>query len=144
MTHYQINSLACIQVSEHFTLAEVLHTDHPLRQSGLSADKLVNVQLMAAVMENVRKLLQRPIVVNSWFRSPALNIAVGGVPTSAHLQGLAVDFEVSSTEFRRVAQSKSFTYDQAIYYASRSFMHLGIRLDENDFFDNRQQIIYKK
>lgn len=144
MTQRQIYSLACIQVSEHFTLAEVLRTDHSGLQSGLSADNLVNVQLMASVMENVRKLLQRPIVVNSWFRSPALNIAVGGIPTSAHLLGLAVDFPVSSTEFRRVAQSKSFTYDQAIYYASRSFMHLGIRLDENDFFDNRQQIIYKK
>ena len=144
MTRYQIDSLACIHVSEHFTLAEVLRTNRPALQSGLSADNLVNVQLMSGIMENVRKLLQRPIVVSSWFRSPALNIAVGGVPTSAHLQGLAVDFRVSSTEFRRVAQSKSFTYDKAIYYPSRSFMHLGIRLDENDFFDNRQQIIYKK
>lgn len=144
MTQQQINSLDCIQVSEHFTLAEVLRTDHSGLQSGLSADNLVNVQLMASVMENVRKLLQRPIVVNSWFRSPALNKAVGGVPTSAHLRGLAVDFEVSSTEFRRVAQAEHILYDQAIYYPSRSFMHLGFKLDEFSIPSNRRQILYKK
>ena len=144
MTQQQINSLACIQVSEHFTLAEVLHTDNPLRQSGLSADNLVNVQLMAEVIEDVRNLLQRPIMVNSWFRSPALNKAVGGVQTSAHLLGLAVDFPVSSTEFRRVAHSGAIRYDQAIYYQSRSFMHLGIRIDAYGLPDNRRQIIYEK
>lgn len=144
MTQQQINSLACIQVSEHFTLAEVLRTDHQELQSGLSADNLVSVQLMAAVMENVRKVLQRPIVVSSWFRSPALNKAVGGVQTSAHLRGLAVDFQVSSTEFRRVVGGWIIDYDQAIYYQSRSFMHLGIRLDAFGLPNNRRQIIYKK
>ena len=144
MTRYQIDSLACIQVSEHFTLAEVLRTNHPALQSGLSTDDLFNVMLMASYMEDVRKLLQRPIVVNSWFRSPALNKAVGGVPTSAHLRGLAVDFPVSSAEFRRVAKAENIFYDQAIYYTSQSFMHLGFKLDEWNFPINRRQIITKK
>ena len=144
MTKQQIKGMASIHVSDHFTLDEVLRTDHPELQSGLSADNLVSVQLMAAVMENVRKVLQRPIVVSSWFRSQALNKAVGGVQTSAHLRGFAVDFEVSSAEFRRVAQAESIDYDQAIYYTSRSFMHLGIRLNAYDFPNNRRQIIYKK
>ena len=136
--------MSTIFVSPHFSLAEVLTTSRPDLQTGLLADELGEVQLMAAVMENVRLVLQRPIVVNSWFRSPALNKAVGGVQTSAHLRGLAVDFQVSSTEFRRVAKAKIVEYDQAIYYPSRSFMHLGIRLDEFGFFLNRGQIIYKK
>lgn len=144
MTQQQINSLACIKVSPHFTLAEVLRTERPDLQSGLQADDLFNVQIMASFMEDVRNLLQRPIVVNSWFRSPALNKAVGGVPTSSHLLGLAVDFPVSSTEFRRVAQAKIISYDQAIYYTSRSFMHLGFKLDEWNFPTGRRQIIYKK
>ena len=144
MTQQQINSLACIQVSEHFTLAEVLHTNHPELQSGFSKDILFKVMIVASFMEDVRKLLQRPIVVNSWFRSTALNKDVGGVPTSDHLLGLAVDFKVSLPEFRRVAQAENIWYDQAIYYGSRSFMHLGFKLDEWDFPSNRRQTIYKK
>ena len=144
MTKQQIAGMSQIYVSTHFTLAEVLRTDHPALQSGLNSQQLKNVQLMASIMEIVRELLQRPIEVNSWFRSPALNKAVGGVQTSAHLKGFAVDFDVSPAEFRRVAQSKSFFYDQAIYYASQSFMHLGIRLDDSGFPENRRQIIYKK
>ena len=144
MTQQQINGMSQVYVSPHFTLAEVLRTEQPALQSGLQADDLFNVMIMASFMEDVRKLLQRPIVVNSWFRSPALNKAVGGVPTSAHLRGLAVDFEVSSAEFRRVAQADSISYDQAIYYTSRSFMHLGFKLDEWNFPNNRRQIIYKK
>lgn len=136
--------MACIHVSEHFTLTEVLRTNHPALQSGLSTDDLFNILEVASYMEDVRKLLQRPIVVSSWFRSPALNKAVGGVPTSAHLRGMAVDFPVSSTEFRRVAQTETILYDQAIYYQSRSFMHLGFELDRYGFPSNRRQIIYKK
>lgn len=144
MTKQQIAGMSTIFVSPHFSLAEVLTTNRPALQTTLMSFELKNVMLMASIMESVRAILQRPIVVNSWFRSPALNRAVGGVQTSAHLKGFAVDFNVSPAEFRRVAQSESFFYDQAIYYTSQSFMHLGIRLDENGFPENRRQIIYKK
>lgn len=43
-------------------------------------------------MEQVRALLKAPIKVNSAFRSPAVNKAVGGVASSAHLLGNATDF----------------------------------------------------
>lgn len=144
MTKQQISGMGTIFVSPHFSLAEVLTTSRPDLQTGLQAEQLKNVQLMAAILEQVRKLLQRPIVVNSWFRSPALNKAVGGVQSSAHLKGLAVDFPVSSAEFRRVEQAKFINFDQAIYYASQSFMHLGIRLDDYGFTINRREIFYKK
>ena len=144
MTKQQIAGMSQIYVSTHFTLAEVLHTERPELQSGLQACDIKNIQFMAGVMEAVRLVLERPIIVSSWFRSPALNKAVGGVRNSAHLYGLAVDFEVSSTEFRRVANAKVVDYDQAIYYPSRSFMHLGYRLNEYGFPSNRRQIIYKK
>ena len=50
---------------------------------------------MAEVMEDVRaKFGDRPIQVNSWYRDPATNAAVGGASASRHMQGDAVDFVV--------------------------------------------------
>ena len=39
-----------------------------------------------------------PIVINSGFRSPEVNKAVGGVPTSNHLTGCAVDIRCVGIE----------------------------------------------
>ena len=41
---------------------------------------------------------EEPIIINSGYRSPAVNKAVGGVPTSNHLTGCAADIKVSSIE----------------------------------------------
>ena len=39
-----------------------------------------------------------PIIINSGYRSPAVNKAVGGAPTSNHLTGCAVDIRVAGLE----------------------------------------------
>lgn len=54
--------------------------------------QLARLTATAQAMEAVRKLLGHPIRVNSGFRSPSVNRAVGGSPTSAHAIGYAVDF----------------------------------------------------
>lgn len=44
-------------------------------------------------MEKVRFILgEKPILISSGFRAPAVNAAVGGSKNSAHMSGLAVDF----------------------------------------------------
>ena len=54
---------------------------------------------VATRMEDVRcKMGDEPIVINSGYRSPAVNKAVGGVPTSNHLTGCAADIRVSGIE----------------------------------------------
>ena len=42
--------------------------------------------------------MEEPLIVNSGYRSPAVNKAVGGVPTSNHLTGCAVDIRVAGLE----------------------------------------------
>jgi zinc D-Ala-D-Ala carboxypeptidase len=79
-------------LTSHFTLAELSVTRH-----GDNAPPPVVVERLRAVtapmLEQVRTLLgDRPIIVTSGYRSPAVNTAVGGVATSAHLTGYAADF----------------------------------------------------
>ena len=46
------------------------------------------------VLQPVREKIGMPFDVSSWYRSPALNKAVGGSVTSSHLTGMAVDFTI--------------------------------------------------
>ena len=43
------------------------------------------------MLDEVRDKFDKPIHITSGFRTPAHNEAVGGVETSSHLKGLAVD-----------------------------------------------------
>jgi len=87
-----------MKISEHFTLAEATKSQAGERQ-GLDntppADVLARMKATAeAILEPVRKHFGRPVVVNSFYRSAAVNAAVGSKPGSQHTTGEAVDFEV--------------------------------------------------
>jgi putative chitinase len=78
-------------LSRHFTLTELTVTDTD-EDNTPSATALKRLTTTARHMEAIRALLRKPIVVNSGYRSPAVNKAVGGSLTSAHALGYAVDF----------------------------------------------------
>lgn len=84
------------RLSPHFTLAEmtVSATGARLGLSNLPGPReLATLTRTAERMEEVRTLLgNRPILVSSGYRSPAVNRAVGGSGSSAHMSGHAVDF----------------------------------------------------
>jgi hypothetical protein len=94
---------------------------------------LANVQEVADTMELVRALLGgHPLKVNSWYRCPALNTAIGGSPQSAHMRGLAVDFEpttmTNDKAFELIAKS-DIEFDQLIHERTKSgadWIHLGL------------------
>jgi len=62
-----------------------------------------NIVALAQQLQQARNQLQRPFQVNSWYRPPAINAAVGGAFRSYHLIGQAADLAVSGLSGRQVA-----------------------------------------
>ena len=82
-------------MTPHFTLAELTHTDHRSLDNTPNAAELANLQRLAEFLETVKTTLGgKPVMINSAFRSKAVNDAVGSKDTSQHRQGLAADFRV--------------------------------------------------
>ena len=82
-------------MTPHFTLAELTHTDHRSLDNTPNATELANLKRLAEFLETVKTTLGgKPIMINSAFRSKAVNDAVGSKDTSQHRLGLACDFRV--------------------------------------------------
>jgi zinc D-Ala-D-Ala carboxypeptidase len=121
-----------MQISEHFTLAELCFSEIAAR---LGLDNIpgpivvLNLELVSAVMEKIRTLLGgRPIAVHSGYRSPRVNQAVGGAATSAHCLGLACDFVCSEFgtpyQVALAIQKSDIEYDQLIL--EYGWVHVGL------------------
>lgn len=84
-----------MQLSQHFSLEELTHSDLATRKgidNAPNVDQIENLKTLAGTLEQVRELLGHPIHINSGFRGIKLNAALGGAKASAHLEGLAADF----------------------------------------------------
>jgi len=82
-------------MTPHFSLAELTHTDHRSLDNTPNPGELANLQRLAEFLETVKTTLGgKPIMINSAFRSKAVNDAVGSKDTSSHRLGLAADFRV--------------------------------------------------
>ena len=91
-------------LSEHFSLAELTKTNTGIENVPNEA-QVENLRRVCRWLERLRKRWNDkygdgddPIIINSGFRSEAVNKAVGGVPTSNHLTGCAVDIRCIGME----------------------------------------------
>ena len=93
----QLNSGA--KLSPHFTLGEMTKSSsHPEVYNIPTHEAIANLKRLCGWLEVLRERYGGPIVINSGYRSPQLNKKIGGVPTSNHLTGCAVDIRVSGQE----------------------------------------------
>ena len=93
----QLNSQA--KLSEHFVLGEMTKSNsHPEVYNIPSHEAIANLKRVCVWLEVLRERADRPILINSGYRSPQLNKKIGGVPTSNHLTGCAVDIRVADME----------------------------------------------
>ena len=105
-------------MTPHFTLAELTVTDHRTLDNTPDADALANLQRLAEFLERVKEVLGgKPVMVNSAYRSKAVNDAVGSKDTSQHRLGCAADIRVpgmTPDAVVRAVVASGLAYDQLI------------------------------
>lgn len=103
-------------LSPHFSEDELNHTDHAI-VNVCPPELMANARRLAGVVLEPLRSMVGPLRVNSWYRGIALNKAVGGEASSAHLEGRAADVVPMgadiNTAFRLLVTSK-MPYDKAI------------------------------
>ena len=105
-----------MNLSPHFTLAELTVTDHRSLDNSPTQIEIGNLQRLAQFLETVKTALGgKPVMINSAFRSKAVNDAVGSKDTSSHRLGLACDFRVPGVAPDAVVRALlKLPYDQII------------------------------
>jgi zinc D-Ala-D-Ala carboxypeptidase len=97
-----------MKLSENFTLSEMTKSETALRH-GLpndpEPDHLENMKKLAErVLQPVRDHYGRGVKVNSAYRHPDVNRAVGGSTTSDHCKGMAADIEIPGVPNAELAE----------------------------------------
>ena len=133
-----------MKLSENFTLEELIASP---KATELGIDnkpgetEISNLRsLCTYVLQPLRDRLGKPIVINSGYRCPALNKAIGGVETSQHVKGEAADIRVGGVEARELfghVQDLEMEFDQLILYPT--FVHVSFSKGRN-----RKQVLYAK
>lgn len=120
-----------MRLSANFRLAQAT-ASKTAKDKGISnvpdAKAMTNLRYTAAVLEQFHWLIG---TITSWYRSPELNAAVGGVPTSFHTTGLAVDFRPADEfdKFEVVDILKGLripTIRKVIVYDDTGHVHISI------------------
>lgn len=105
-------------MTPHFTLAELTATSHRQFDNTPNEKELANLQKLAEFLEQVKTLLDgKPIMINSAFRSKAVNDSVGSKDTSQHRLGYAADIRVpgmTPDQVVRALIASDLPFDQVI------------------------------
>jgi zinc D-Ala-D-Ala carboxypeptidase len=118
-----------MNLTPHFTLEELTITDHRELENTPNETELANLKRLAEFLETVKTVLGgKPIMVNSAFRSKAVNDAVGSKDTSQHRIGCAADIRVpgiTPDEVVKAIIASGIGYDQVIREFDR-WTHISI------------------
>ena len=146
-----------MKLSEHFSLAELTKTKTGIENVPNEA-QVENLKRVCRWLEQLRlrynqmrnernernerhEVREYPIIINSGFRSPEVNKAVGGVPTSNHLTGCAVDIRCIGMEqalryasiLLDISDMSREDFDELLIEQKRSviWIHFAVRPSEN-------------
>ena len=107
-----------MNLTEHFSLEELTHTDHREFDNTPNDAEKANLGRLAAFLEQVKGLVGgKPIMVNSAFRSKQVNDAVGSKDTSQHRVGCAADLRIpgmTPDDVVRAVIASDLAFDQVI------------------------------
>ena len=87
------------KITKNFSLEEFKCKDG----SDIPNTALLNIVELARNLEVLRTAINKPIIINSGYRSPKYNAKIGGVKDSQHLRGTAADIRVAGMTPKEVA-----------------------------------------
>ena len=119
-----------IKLTDHFWLSEFLRSETADRLGidNTPPERIIDaLRYNASCLEAVRTLLAAPLHVSSGFRCLSLNRVLRSKDTSAHVRGLATDFEApgfgTPLEICRAIKASDITFDQLIF--EHTWVHIG-------------------
>ena len=88
---------------------------------------MLHPKLLVKLIE-LRKILERPVYINSGYRCPGYNQKVGGVVNSYHCIGLAADIKVKDINLiDLLGYSEDVDFSGIGFYEKKNFLHLDVR-----------------
>ena len=107
-----------MNLTEHFTLEELTATSHRQFDNTPNDAELANLIQLAEFLEQVKEVLGgKPVMINSGFRSKAVNDSVGSKDSSQHRTGCAADIRVpgmAPDAVVRALVASDLNFDQVI------------------------------
>jgi len=133
------------KLSKNFTLDEMVasETAYNFKLNNKPSDEAVAnmIDLVRNVLQPARDLYGKAIFVNSGYRSPEVNRAVGGSASSQHMKGQAADISAGShLENKKVFNliiKEKIPFDQLIDEAKYQWIHVSYNKK-----GNRGQILH--
>ncbi len=142
-----------VKLSQHFTLGELCKTSVKTADGNIPSHvHIENLKRVCGWLEELRlrcnlnkkekiKNKDEPIIINSGYRSPAVNKAVGGAPGSNHLTGCAVDIRCKGIEqairyafiLLDISEESGESFDELLIEKSAKsvWVHFAVRTSEN-------------
>lgn len=116
----------------YFTLQELCYSTtaqaNGINNTPNDTQRNALIALVDTVLDPLRRAWGKPILVNSGYRCPALNKAVGGVASSQHLRGEAADITTGSPETNKqlydLAIALRLPFDQLIGERGYTWLHI--------------------
>lgn len=124
-----------MKISKNFSLDEFTRSETAHIQgidNTPETEQIINLcALVHHVLQPLRDHYGQPVKISSGYRCPALNKAVGGVPTSQHMRGQAADIKITGVAPTQIADyiANHLTYDQLIIYPT--FVHVSYNINGN-------------
>lgn len=126
-----------MNLSTHFTLEELTVSDVAARNGWRNepgASERSNLARLATLLEHVKVAVgNKPVIVNSGYRSKQVNDAVGSKDSSQHRLGCAADIRVPGMKPKEVAKAcidAEVPYDQIIIEFD-SWVHISVPNDSD-------------
>ena len=116
-----------MKLSKNFTMDEMCRTSTGYINVPNVPERIALKQLVDNLLQPLREMYGKPIRVNSGYRSPLVNKAIGGAPLSQHVKGQAADITGGSAQENEILFNlirDNFTFDQLIDEFGYSWIHV--------------------